>query len=350
MSSFNNLFDLKRRNGFVYQDSIARIVFAPDLGARVFCEINGVLLHRIDIENVRMPIRSFNNYGGNNFWPAPEGGQFGFNYDSNTWYVQPAINNEPFFLESQNQNSARAIKETVLVNRNGIKIHTVLRRDFTIAPLSKIIEELQPIAAFSYTVDDSIAIKNNIRIEEALLACWSLEQFVASDSTMSFAKVDNPQGSINFDFYDDPRNKIEYGENGFFYKTDSKQRGQIGIKNDSSAAFIGFYDRNRGLLCIREVVGQTEGLYFNIADNAQPKGPFSAEDNYSIFNGDEGLGFFELETIGGAQVLDGYLKGSRLISKTSFALFDNVKPLEHFIRNIKLGSGVANRSKVAINS
>ena len=43
------------------------------------------------------------------------------------------------------------------------------------------------------------------------------------------------------------------------------------------------------------------------------------------------LGFFELETVGGALVDDDYLKGSVLISMTSFALFESADPIRQFL-------------------
>ena len=70
----------------MHAEGKARAVFAPDLGARVFCELDGVCVHRLDMDAVRNPGEAFNNYGGNNFWPAPEGGVFGFNYHGDTWY------------------------------------------------------------------------------------------------------------------------------------------------------------------------------------------------------------------------------------------------------------------------
>jgi len=63
--------------------------------------------------------------------------------------------------------------------------------------------------------------------------------------------VENPKHAINFDFYDHPGDRIKYGKKGFFYGTDGKKRGQFGIKKDSRAKFIGFYDLKRKLLCIR---------------------------------------------------------------------------------------------------
>jgi len=334
MSETNELIDLKRNDIFIYEDGGARAVFAPDLGARVFCELDGMLLHRLDIENVRNPNQPFNNYGGCNYWPAPEGGKFGFNYEGDEWRVQPAINNEPFVLESKTDTGALARKKTSLKIRTGTCLDVVMQREFKAASVPQFLADLQPKAAFGYTVGDQIDVVSSVKVDDALIACWTLEQFNASDTTKSFVKVARPREAINFDFYEHPGEWITYASKGFFYKTDSKKLGQIGIKKDSAPEFIGFYDLERKLLCIREMVGEPEGVYFNIADNDQPQGPFSAEDAYSIFNGDEELGFFELETVGGAIAEDGYLKGSRLLSRTSFATFDKAETIQQFINDV----------------
>ncbi len=331
MNEFGELIDLKRLAAFVHESARARAVFAPDLGARVFCELNGHPLHRLDLENIRQPDKPFNNFGGNNFWPAPEGGMFGFNYAGNTWRVQPAINNQPFVMEALSGTGASASKQATLLNRTGAAIDVVMRRAFNLAPLPQMIADLQPVASLTYTVDDRIDVVSRVKTEEALLACWTLEQFNASDATLSFARVAAPYKAINFDFYEHPGDRIRYAAEGFLYRTDGRKRGQIGIKKDCSPEFIGFYDLERRRLCVREIVGSPQGSYFNIADNDQPDGPYSAADTYSIFNGDEKLGFFELETIGGAIVHDGYLSGSRLLSRTSFAQFDEAGPVQHFM-------------------
>ncbi len=332
MNDFDALIELKRRGGCLVEAAGARVVFAPDLGARVFCELGGVSLHRLDLENVRHPDRPFNNYGGNNFWPAPEGGAFGFNYDGDTWRVQPAVNNQPFELEAAGASGGRAGKRTTLINRKGVGVDVVMRRGFTVVAPPARLAALRPVASLAYTVDDRIDVINRIGPDDALVACWTLEQFSASPTTLSFARVAQPREAINFDFYEHPGDRIAYAEKGFFYTTDSRRRGQIGLRKSHAPDLIGFYDRGRKLLCIREIVGSPHGTYFNIADNDQPRGPFSAEDIYSIFNGDESLGFFELETVGGAEVQEGCLKGSRLASRTSFALFDDVERVEQFIR------------------
>ena len=125
--------------------------------------------------------------------------------------------------------------------------------------------------------------------------------------------------------------RIAYAPQGFTYKTDSRRKGQIGIRQAAGARFIGFYDLSRHLVCLRENCSVAGGLYFNIADNDQPRGPTSAADNYSIFNSDADMGAFELETIGSAQVEQKWLKGSELISNTTFAVFENQSDLQGFV-------------------
>jgi hypothetical protein len=334
LNEFSKLIDAVKKSAFIYEGNETRVVFAPELGTRVFVEMAGLCLHRLDIETVRNPQKDFNNFGGNNFWPAPEGGRYGFNYEGNTWRVQKAINNEPFILEAKSELEANAFKETVLHNRMGTKLNVKMERNFSISDCSSIIKNLKPYCCFSYIVSDSIEVLNSVKSQDALIASWSLEQFEATAATRSFAKVNNPRQSINFDYYADAGSEITYTQNGFFYETQGDKLGQIGIKKEALPEYIGFYDLNNKILCIREIIGSSGGFYFNIADNEQLNGPNSAADLYSIFNGGKEQVFFELETIGGAIIKNGLLKGSRLISRTSFGIFDTDKPIKDFITQI----------------
>ena len=331
MSKFEELIDVKKDSAYIYDRGCGRVAFVPDLGARVFCELGGISLHQLDIENVRKPDRPFNNYGGNNFWPAPEGGVFGFNYQGDTWVVQTAINDEPFLLKSSSKDSAIAEKRTILKNRRGTDVEVVMRRRFTSDSVAEELLCKNPESCLAYTVEDKIEVLNEVKTEDALLACWTLEQFEASDSTFGFVKVKNSAEAINFDFYEHPGDRITYKSNGFIYKTDSQKAGQIGIKTKAGAEFAGFYDLLKNLICIRQVVEKPDGVYFNIADNNQPNGPYSASDNYSIFNGGKDQGFFEIETIAAAITEGDCLKGSELKSKTSFAIFKSPKQVQDII-------------------
>ena len=332
---FHKLIELHGSKSFAVKQGDGQAVLVPELGARVFCELAGRSLHRLDIDAVLQPSESFNNYGGNNFWPAPEGGKFGFNYIDDQWYVQPAINSEPFVLETNTSTIVKVSKQTALRNRLGTDLEVMMSRELWLDNVPEMISNLQPAASMAYTVTDTLDVLNDVTTEQALIACWTLEQFNATDQTIAFAKVNDSRQVLNFDFYEHPQDRISYGRKGFFYRVDGQKRGQVGVKKAAQAEYIGFYDLQNKLLCIREILGQNGDLYFNIADNEQPNGPFSAADNFSIFNSDADAGFFEIETISGAIVNNNKLKGSRLMSRTTFAMFDNTNVIESFIRDIK---------------
>ncbi len=334
-SKYRELLQIKQGATLAFQNEHAACVLCADMGGRVFAEIGGQSLHRIDLASVRQPDQPFANFGGGNFWPAPEGGKFGFNYRGNEWYVQPCINAAPFQVASHDARAAVLQKRITLVNRAGTKVETGMQRAFQLMPGAPAVLQRCRLEGFlSYRTNDSFSVLNKVPADAALLAGWTLEQFEGTDQTISFCAVDNPERAINFDFYAHPGKRIAYASRGFTYKTDSRGKGQIGIRQAAGARFIGFYDLSRRLLCLRENCSAAGGLFFNIADNEQLQGPFSAADNYSIFNSDADMGAFELETIGSARIEGNMLKGSELISLTTFAVFADPRELQGFVDEI----------------
>ncbi|MCG2658751.1 MAG: hypothetical protein L6437_00705, partial [Kiritimatiellae bacterium] len=102
-SKFQELLRIRKGAVLEFQNEKSACALCPDMGGRVFGEVCGRSLHRIDLDTVPpspkglrwascRPDQPFANFGGGNFWPAPEGGKFGFNYRLNEWYVQPCIN------------------------------------------------------------------------------------------------------------------------------------------------------------------------------------------------------------------------------------------------------------------
>ena len=309
----------------------AGCVLCPDMGGRVFAGVCGLSVHRIDLECVARPDRPFNNYGGGNFWPAPEGGKFAFNYRGNEWYVQASINEQPFEVVSHDDESAVILKRVALVNRAGTIVESIMKRELKLLrSLPPILEGSRIEGFLAYQTVDSFEVLNPVTLDQALIGAWTLEQFEASESTVAFCQVENPAQAINFDFYEHPGDRITYFKHGFSYRTDGRRRGQIGIKREAAAPFIGFYDLSRHLLCTRENRG-SDLCYFNIADNDQPTGPYSAADNYSIFNSDPDMQAFELETVSGARIRNGLIEGSKLVSVTTFAVFENSRNLEDLV-------------------
>ena len=100
INKFQELLRIKKDAAITFKHDKAACALCPDMGGRVFGEVGGISLHRIDLDAVRRPDQPFANFGGGNFWPAPEGGKFGFNYRGNEWYVQSCINATPFLVAS----------------------------------------------------------------------------------------------------------------------------------------------------------------------------------------------------------------------------------------------------------
>ena len=313
----------------------SRISVCPGFGGRIFAEVAGQSVHRIDMENIRCPSRPFNNFGGGNFWPAPEGGPFGFNYDGDQWRVQPCINSRPFEVVFRGKRQVDIAKRVTLVNRAESEVEAEMSR--SLRTREEVIDELSGFdlkGYAAYETTDIFRVINRVCTEEALLASWTLEQFHASDDTISFCAVPEPENAINFDFYEHPGDRISYTERGFTYKTDGRKMGQIGVRDRSGVRLIGFYDIPRQFVCIRKNRGGRPGIRFNIADNEQPDGPYSAADSYSIYNSDPEMRAFELEIIGEAEVADGLLLGSTLVSETSLAVFENAGDIKVLLNRL----------------
>ena len=330
-NGFDELLSLLGSDAITFQSPSARVALCPTLTGRVFAEVGGRLLHRVDLDAVAHPDKPFNNFGGNNLWPAPEGGPFAFNYNGDTWQVQPCINGEAYGVIRADATSAEIEKKVVLRNRAGVELQVRMTREFRLTEAPGWVCACPAAQSLSYTFRDTLTVLNDVPSSKALIAAWTLEQFDATPATVSFCGVDNPRSEINFDFYAHPRERIAYRRNGFTYQTDGRARGQIGVPASAAARFIGFHDRPSGLLCLRRNENLGRGTYFNMADNAQAGGPFSAADAYSIFNSDPDMGAFELETVGGADIVEGRLVGSELLSSTTFLRYDEGADIGAFL-------------------
>ncbi|MHB9036690.1 MAG: DUF6786 family protein [Armatimonadota bacterium] len=331
VDKYRRLLDLTDALSLESDLGSSRLAICPMLGGRVFAEVCGETMHRIDLDVIANPLDTFNNYGGNVFWPAPEGGRFGFNYEGDTWRVQDAINIQPFEIVRSDTRSVLMEKTVELVNRADVTVKALMTRETQLSQRPDVFDGCNLKGFVSYTTLDSFDLLNEVTPNEALIAAWTLEQFDASDESVSFCAVANVQEAINFDFYDDPSERIAYFANGFSYRTNGRSVGQIGIAKRANPSFIGFYDLSRSLLCIRENLNVGDGLYFNIADNDQPRGPYSAADLYSIYNSGPEVRALELETVGSAITQDGLIRGSKLISRTSIGIFETATDIVELV-------------------
>ena len=293
------------------------VVLSGTLQGRIFCILEGILLHKFDAALAAKPSPdSFNNIGGNSFWPAPEGGDFAFNYDAaGKWYVQDDINRKECEVTTDGREMT-GVKHVVLRNRRGAEVAMMIRR--TVKGID-CPNGVQGVESIGYESLDERIFDRPLPVEEVLLNGWSLEQLPGGDGVLSFCAVDgDPAAAINADFYVDPGDTIACYPDHFEFDISSRDRIQIGIRKDARPRLTGALDTRRGILAIRHTPIRSRGMYVNIADNAQEKGPFSTADVYSIFNGGD-MGFYELETIAPLDVnCEGLGMGSRLESRSCF--------------------------------
>ena len=289
------------------------IAVSNRLQGRIFCAIDGMLIHRFDSALAEAPSHDkFNNIGGNSLWPGPEGGDYAFNYlPGPEWLVQPAINSKESVSISLPDYGATIGKDLPLRNRKGMEIELHFRRHVQSLDTSRIASDYS-LRTLGYRTLDMLHPKNSYPTEKMLFCAWSLEQFPGGDQVMAFGRMrGDAADGINTKYYGDPGKRLESERNCFRLRLGGEERFQIGISHEAGPELIGAYDRERSLLIIRKTWPQ-EGLYFNIADNEQPGGPFSAADSFSIFNGGN-LGFYELETIAPLQLGPGNTCGPSLL-------------------------------------
>lgn len=292
------------------------VLIPPSLAGRIFCQLDGELVHRLDAAALRNPsLTQYDNLGGNSLWPAPEGGLFAFNYppDGGEWMVQDGIAKAVPRVSTQGLNRAVVEKRITLTNRRGVKMGLNYRRVVTV-PEDMMLAKGYRLDAMRYHTEDIFEPREDYSAAGVLLAPWSLEQFPGAEGIVAFGKVVEAKDALNCDFYGDPGERIAWRPGHFIFRLGGTARHQIGVKVQSKPECIGALDLQRSMLFLRKTEVQP-GVYFNIADNEQSEGPYSAADLYSIFNGGE-LGFFELETIGAMREIDGRVGVGTLPSET----------------------------------
>lgn len=307
------------------------VFVCPELQGRIFCTLDDELMHRLDVDLAANPVQNeFNNLGGNSLWPAPEGGAFAFNYrhDSDDWYVQALVGDAAATIVDANAVQALLEKRGALTNRAAVTASVTMRRKVALAHDHPVPEGF-PLKGLRYFCEDTITPDEDLDADQFLIAPWSLEQFPGGDGITAFGAAAVPRGCVNDDYYGVPGDRIQFHEGGFTFALGGSERHQIGIRVAHAPRLIGSLDAERNLLILRKTAEQG-GRYFNIADNAQPQGPWSARDLYSIFNGGN-LGFYELETIGAQQSCNGLVAPSRLQSET-LMLLGPVDELKRYLR------------------
>lgn len=294
------------------------VLVSPGLQGRIFCTVDGKLIHRLDHERLAAPLpNAFNNLGGNSLWPAPEGGPFAFNYppDGGEWYVQEGIASSPAKVTSRDTLAATIRKDITLINRKGTSVSVEFSRKVRLRNDSPLASGLPDgVSILHYETDDVLSRSSEYAVADLLLAAWLLEQFPGGNGVTAFTCVVDTAKAINDDYYGSLSQAPVVDGSLVSFTLGGKDRFQIGVPVVARPRLIGAIDPSNGLLIIRYTPRQ-DGSYFNIADNEQPNGPWSAADMYSVFNGGS-LDFYELETIAPMQIKGSIVGASHLKSET----------------------------------
>ena len=293
------------------------IYLSPGLQGRIFCSIGDELMHKLDFDLAQNPTDGFNNIGGNSLWPGPEGGAFAFNYPYGEWTVQEGINSVCPELTLE-EKKGTMVKHITLHNAKGTDVKLEYKREVKALDAAGIAAKYG-VKAVSYESCDCFTAEGEYSVEDVILNSWTLEQFWGAEGITAFGKFDKEDAFvkeiINDDFYGDPLVRIRLTDGLFVFALGGPNRLQIGFKKDCLPRLIGAYDPSKDMLIIRKT-DIRDGVYINIADNDQKNGAYSTEDVFSIFNGSNELGFFELETIAPMEVRDGKFIRSELLSET----------------------------------
>ena len=303
---FDSFKALPAGDGMVY--------LAPQLQGRIFASLDGEVLHRFDAALAEDPSPDdFNNLGGNSLWPAPEGGEFAFNYpaDGSPWRVQAGINSAKSHLSGDGTAMSRTV---ALENRKGVRSELLHLRE--VSPRKGFGAEFG-LREVVYSSRDTLRLTVPLPADSFLVAAWSLEQFDLGKNITAFGTLAR-SAKLNDDFYGDIAANTRYVPGGFVFSLAGVEKLQIGVPENAGCTMIGAWLPERELLILRRIVSCGEGRRINFADNEQPQGVFSAADAYSVFYG-AGAKFFELETLAPVQ-FDAGLRttGSVLESETHF--------------------------------
>ena len=290
------------------------VVLAPALQGRIFAALDGELLHRLDVPLAEHPSDSFNNLGGNSLWPAPEGGDFAFNYpaDGGPWRVQEGINSVPSQVLPDRRTM---IREITLENRKGVRAAMLHSRILSTPEYG--FGKKYGVQELVYCSCDSLELTKPVAADDFLVSAWSLEQFDLTEGAFGFGTVKDCAKAINGDFYGDPEGNLRRAGNSFRFDLRGPDRLQIGLSEKAKPGVIGAYIPEKELAIVRRIVREDAGTRINFADNEQKDGVYSADDKYSIFYGPDAR-FFEIESLAPVRIVNGMATGSRMETETHF--------------------------------
>ena len=254
----------------------AQLIISPKYQAKIFTStaqgnegksfgwINYDLLSKDTI------LKHMNPYGSENrFWIGPEGGQYSIFFAKGTemtmanWYTPPAIDTEPWHLETRTDNSALLTKNMHLTNASGSAFHLKVNRDIFLLGKEEAREMLQTdieneIDWVGYKTINKITNtgKEEWTRETGTISIWILDMFTPGRNItviIPFIKGDfkdlGPIATTNY-FGEIPPDRIRIKDETIFFKTDGKMRGKLGLAPGRAKPVAGSYDEDSKVLTI----------------------------------------------------------------------------------------------------
>ena len=215
-------------------------------------------------------LKHMNPYGSENrFWIGPEGGQYSIFFAKGTemtmanWYTPPAIDTEPWHLETRTDNSALLTKNMHLTNASGSAFHLKVNRDIFLLGKDEAREMLHTdieneIDWVGYKTINKITNtgKEEWTRETGTISIWILDMFTPGRNItviIPFIKGDfkdlGPIATTNY-FGEIPPDRIRIKDETIFFKTDGKMRGKLGLAPGRAKPVAGSYDEDSKVLTI----------------------------------------------------------------------------------------------------
>ena len=254
----------------------SQIIISPQYQAKIFTstaqgyEGNSFGWINYDLLSKDTKLDHMNPYGSENrLWIGPEGGQFsvfftpGGEMNIDNWQTPPPLDTEPWTLESKTDKSAYLRKDMQLVNYSGTRFKLKIDRDIYILDKRDAADILETAIAedIDWVGYKTINKMTNTGKEEwtretGTLSIWMLDMFTPGENitvVIPFEKGDikklGPVATTNY-FGEIPPERIRFGDQTIFFKTDGKKRSKLGLAPGRAKPVAGSYDEDKQVLTI----------------------------------------------------------------------------------------------------
>jgi hypothetical protein len=258
------------------KSNLARVAITPALQGRIMTSTyggnEGPSFGWINRELVASGQNNLhiNAFGGEDrFWLGPEGGQYalffkkGDPFDLDHWYTPPPINEGPYDIVKQDENSVVFKKLMTIRNYADFTFNLELERQVRLLHRPELVRELGmelPHAIDLVAFESVNKITNTGAApwnkENGLLSIWILGMFNPSPTTIiAVPYVSGPESEkgpvvVSNYFGDIPADRLQIKNNAIFFKGDGLYRSKIGVPRPRVKPVLASYDSKMGVLTL----------------------------------------------------------------------------------------------------